>query len=135
MLRNLACLQPTPDNLVFPPKRGDYKYFEAPRPAPGGSEGLDDAPRSGRPPVLQLETIAQIVYKTTQETDRLSACHARGLSPARLKSPVLLVRRYRVHSLRHGRPNVVLHPDRLLGPADGFLGRLPRNDRHPIAIA
>jgi hypothetical protein len=75
MLRNLACLQPTPDNLVFPPKRGDYKYFEAPRPAPGGSEGLDDAPRSGRPPVLQPETIAQIVYKTTQETDRLSACH------------------------------------------------------------
>ena len=33
-----------------------------------GAEGLDDAPRSGRPPVLQPETIAQIVYKTTQET-------------------------------------------------------------------
>jgi hypothetical protein len=37
MLRNLACLEPAPDNLVFPPKRGDYKYFEAPCPAPGGS--------------------------------------------------------------------------------------------------
>jgi transposase len=33
-----------------------------------GAEGLDDAPRSGRPPVLQPEKIAQIVYKTTQET-------------------------------------------------------------------
>src|ERR1039458_3445441 len=33
-----------------------------------GAEGLDDAPRSGRPPVLHPETIAQIVYKTTQET-------------------------------------------------------------------
>src|ERR1017187_4940424 len=33
-----------------------------------GAEGLDDAPRSGRPPVLQPETIAQIVYKNTQET-------------------------------------------------------------------
>jgi hypothetical protein len=43
MLRNLACLDPAPDNLVFPPKRGDYKYFESPHPVPGGSFLVDAA--------------------------------------------------------------------------------------------
>jgi hypothetical protein len=43
MLRNAACLEPTPENLFFPPKRGDYEYFETPRPVPGGSFLLDAA--------------------------------------------------------------------------------------------
>src|SRR5277367_6893227 len=43
MLRNLACLEPTPDNLVYPPKRGDYTYFEIPGPAPGESFLVDVA--------------------------------------------------------------------------------------------
>lgn len=30
MLKNLACLGPEPDNLYYPPKRGDYVYFEGP---------------------------------------------------------------------------------------------------------
>ena len=30
MLKNLACLDPEPDNLYYPPKRGDYVYFEGP---------------------------------------------------------------------------------------------------------
>jgi hypothetical protein len=30
MLKNLACLAPTADNLYYPPKRGDYVYFEGP---------------------------------------------------------------------------------------------------------
>jgi transposase len=33
-----------------------------------GTEGLEDAPRSGRPRRIQAEQIAQIVQKTTQET-------------------------------------------------------------------
>ena len=33
-----------------------------------GSKGLQDAPRPGRPRVIQPEKIEQIVYKTTQET-------------------------------------------------------------------
>lgn len=36
MLRNPACLEPLPDNLFYPPKRGDYVYFEAPPRVPGG---------------------------------------------------------------------------------------------------
>jgi Lipase (class 3) len=43
MLRNLACLEPTPDNLLYPPKRGDYQYFEAARPTPGGPFLVDAA--------------------------------------------------------------------------------------------
>jgi len=35
MLHNLACLEPTPANLFFPPKRGDYTYFESQVPQPG----------------------------------------------------------------------------------------------------
>ncbi|HEY6389845.1 MAG TPA: lipase family protein [Bryobacteraceae bacterium] len=30
MLKNFACLQPTPDNLYYPPAKGDYVYFEGP---------------------------------------------------------------------------------------------------------
>jgi triacylglycerol lipase len=37
MLHNLACLQPTPDNLIYPPNRGDYTYFEGLRHIPGRS--------------------------------------------------------------------------------------------------
>src|SRR6266849_1801577 len=33
-----------------------------------GTKGLEDAPRSGRPRVIQPKKIEQIVYKTTQET-------------------------------------------------------------------
>ena len=29
-LRNLACLKPEPENLYYPPERGDYIYFEGP---------------------------------------------------------------------------------------------------------
>ncbi len=43
MLRNPACLEPKPENLFFPPKKGDYVYFEAPRPVPGGSFLVDAA--------------------------------------------------------------------------------------------
>jgi hypothetical protein len=43
MLRNLACLEPAPDNLLYPPKRGDYQYFESPRLAPGASYLIDAA--------------------------------------------------------------------------------------------
>ena len=34
----------------------------------GGIEGLEDAPRSGRPPRIGPEKTAQIVHKTVQET-------------------------------------------------------------------
>jgi len=37
MLHNAACLEPTPDNLFFPPKKGDYVYFESPVPEPRSS--------------------------------------------------------------------------------------------------
>ena len=30
MLKNPACLDPKPENLYFPPKKGDYVYFEGP---------------------------------------------------------------------------------------------------------
>jgi transposase len=50
-----------------------------------GAEGLDDAPRSGRPPVLQPEKITQIVYKTTQETPSDPRIGARGAWPKRCK--------------------------------------------------
>jgi Lipase (class 3) len=30
MLKNLACLTPKPDYLYYPPKRGDYVYFDGP---------------------------------------------------------------------------------------------------------
>lgn len=30
MLKNIACLDPKPDNLYYPPVRGDYVYFESP---------------------------------------------------------------------------------------------------------
>jgi Lipase (class 3) len=30
MLKNPACLDPRPDNLFYPPQRGDYVYFEGP---------------------------------------------------------------------------------------------------------
>lgn len=43
VLHNLACLEPLPDNLLYPPRRGDYTYFEAPRPVPGGSFLIDAA--------------------------------------------------------------------------------------------
>src|SRR5258708_27321385 len=29
MLKNLACLQPTLNNLFYPPNKGDYVYFES----------------------------------------------------------------------------------------------------------
>ena len=35
MLHNPACLDSTPANLFFPPKRGDYIYFESPVPERG----------------------------------------------------------------------------------------------------
>jgi len=37
MLKNPACLLPEPNNLFYPPKRGDYVYFEGPPfdPTPG----------------------------------------------------------------------------------------------------
>jgi hypothetical protein len=35
MLHNPACLEPTPENLFFPPKKGHYIYFESPVPEPG----------------------------------------------------------------------------------------------------
>lgn len=35
-----------------------------------GTDGLEDAPRSGRPRLIQPEKIQQIVHKTTQETPR-----------------------------------------------------------------
>src|SRR5207253_2242209 len=35
-----------------------------------GMEGLNDAPRSGRPPTIGPEKVAQIVHKTIQETPR-----------------------------------------------------------------
>ncbi len=37
MLKNIACLDPKPDNLYYPPARGDYVYFEGPafQPASG----------------------------------------------------------------------------------------------------
>jgi putative transposase len=35
-----------------------------------GMEGLNDAPRSGRPPAIGPEKVAQIVHKTIQETPR-----------------------------------------------------------------
>jgi Lipase (class 3) len=43
MLRNLACLDPLPENLFFPPKRGDYIYFESPHCASGVSHLVDAA--------------------------------------------------------------------------------------------
>jgi hypothetical protein len=30
-----SCLEPTPENLCFPPRRGDYNYFETPAYQPG----------------------------------------------------------------------------------------------------
>jgi hypothetical protein len=30
-----SCLDPTPENLYYPPKRGDYVYFETPPFRPG----------------------------------------------------------------------------------------------------
>jgi hypothetical protein len=35
-----SCLDPTPDNLCFPPKRGDYLYFQAPAYRPGESPNV-----------------------------------------------------------------------------------------------
>jgi len=43
MLRNPACLDPVPENLFFPPKRGDYVYFEAPARVPAGPYLVDAA--------------------------------------------------------------------------------------------
>jgi hypothetical protein len=43
MLHNAACLDPVPENLFYPPKRGDYVYFEAPRRTPAGPYLVDAA--------------------------------------------------------------------------------------------
>ena len=32
-----SCLDPSPENLYYPPKRGDYIYFEMPAYQPGES--------------------------------------------------------------------------------------------------
>ncbi len=43
MLKNPDCLAPTPDNLFYPPKKGDYVYFESPRYTAGASVLVDAA--------------------------------------------------------------------------------------------
>ena len=43
MLRNPACLDPTPENLFFPPHKGDYVYFESPPPGPGSPVEVEAA--------------------------------------------------------------------------------------------
>src|ERR1039458_5448097 len=66
-----------------------------------GAEGLDDAPRSGRPPVLQPETIAQIVYKTTQETPSDSThWSTRSLAQEMKVSASSVGRIWRAHDLK-----------------------------------
>ena len=36
-----SCLDPTPENLYYPPKTGDYNYFETPPYQPGESPKLN----------------------------------------------------------------------------------------------
>lgn len=66
-----------------------------------GIQGLEDAPRSGRPPVIPDSKIAEIVAKTTRETPA-GATHwsTRTLAPVAGVSPSSVGRIWRAHGLK-----------------------------------
>lgn len=66
-----------------------------------GTQGLEDAPRSGRPPVIQPEKVQQIVQKTTRETPPDSThWSTRSLAKAMGVSASSVSRIWRAHKLK-----------------------------------
>jgi transposase len=66
-----------------------------------GRKGIEDAPRSGRPPLILPPKIAEIVERTTQEKPA-GATHwsTRTLAPASGVSPSTVGRIWRAHGLK-----------------------------------